>query len=130
MSFGQSPLGSLRASPFPTSRWLTCALGCVLTLWAPWAAAADLAAADADTPSFRQDIIPLLTRYGCNAGNCHGKLSGQNGFRLSLRGYAPEWDHDWLTKELNGRRLDYAQPDRSLIVLKATGQVGHEGGAA
>lgn len=81
-----------------------------------------------DAPSFRQDIIPLLTRYGCNAGNCHGKIPGQNGFRLSLRGYAPEWDYDWLTKELNGRRLDYPQPDRSLLVLKATGQVGHEGG--
>ena len=82
-----------------------------------------LAAAD-DAPSFRQDIIPLFTRYGCNAGNCHGKLSGQNGFRLSLRGYAPEWDHDWLTRELNGRRLDYARPDQSLLVLKASGQVG------
>jgi len=79
-------------------------------------------------PSFRQDIVPLFTRYGCNAGSCHGKLVGQNGFRLSLRGYAPEWDHEWITKELNGRRVDYAQPLNSLILLKATGQVGHEGG--
>src|SRR5690349_1470813 len=54
-------------------------------------------------PSFRQDIVPIFTRFGCNAGNCHGKLAGQNGFRLSLRGYAPEWDHEWITKELNGR---------------------------
>jgi hypothetical protein len=98
----------------------------------PVAAGADGAAlppaASSDAPSFRQDIIPLFTRYGCNAGNCHGKLSGQNGFRLSLRGYAPEWDHDWLTRELNGRRLDFARPDQSLLVLKATAQVGHEGG--
>jgi hypothetical protein len=79
-------------------------------------------------PSFRQDIIPLLTRYGCNSGGCHGKLSGQNGFRLSLRGYAPEWDYDWLVKEVNGRRVDFARPEASLIVLKGTGQVAHEGG--
>ena len=79
-------------------------------------------------PSFRQEIVPLFTRYGCSAGSCHGKLAGQNGFRLSLRGYAPEWDHEWITKELNGRRVDYARPESSLILLKATGQIGHEGG--
>jgi hypothetical protein len=99
-----------------------------LILWLTTCVAAQAALAADDAPSFRQDIIPLFTRYGCNAGNCHGKLSGQNGFRLSLRGYAPEWDHDWLTRELNGRRLDYARPDQSLLVLKSTGQVGHEGG--
>src|SRR5205823_646537 len=43
-------------------------------------------------PSFRQDVLPVLTKSGCNAGNCHGKLAGQNGFKLSLRGFAPEWD--------------------------------------
>ena len=81
-----------------------------------------------DPPSFRQDVVPILTRYGCNAGNCHGKLAGQNGFRLSLRGYAPDWDYNWLTTEMNGRRIDYADPQHSLIILKATAQVGHEGG--
>jgi hypothetical protein len=79
-------------------------------------------------PSFRQDVLPILTRSGCNAGGCHGKLVGQNGFRLSLRGFAPDWDHDWITKEVNGRRVDYAFPEKSLLVEKASGSVTHEGG--
>ncbi len=80
-------------------------------------------------PSFRQDILPILTRTGCNAGGCHGKLAGQNGFRLSLRGYAPDWDYDWLTKEVNGRRINLAFPEQSLLVRKPTGDVAHEGGS-
>jgi hypothetical protein len=83
---------------------------------------------DPDVPSFRQDIVPLLTRYGCNAGGCHGKLAGQNGFKLSLRGYAPEWDHVSIIRDLGGRRVDYARPGASLLVTKASGQVAHEGG--
>ncbi len=70
----------------------------------------------------------MLTKAGCNLGGCHGKLAGQNGFRLSLRGYAPEWDYDWITKEVNGRRIDYAFPADSLLVQKASGGVMHEGG--
>ena len=62
-------------------------------------------------PSFREDILPLLTRAGCNQGACHGKLAGQNGFRLSLRGFAPDEDFDHLTREGRGRRLNFAQPD-------------------
>jgi hypothetical protein len=81
-----------------------------------------------ETPSFRQDVLPLLTKAGCNSGGCHGKLSGQNGFRLSLRGFAAEWDYDWITKEVNGRRVNYAFPEESLLVQKATGGVIHEGG--
>ncbi len=81
-----------------------------------------------EVPSFRQDILPLLTKAGCNAGGCHGKLSGQNGFKLSLRGFAAEWDHDWITKEINGRRVNYAFPEQSLLVEKASGGVVHEGG--
>lgn len=79
-------------------------------------------------PSFRQDIEPLLTKAGCNAGGCHGKLAGQNGFRLSLRAFAPEWDHEWLTREVNGRRINVAFPAESLILRKAIGAVPHEGG--
>src|SRR4051812_45496993 len=78
--------------------------------------------------SFRQDVLPVLTRSGCNAGGCHGKLAGQNGFKLSLRGFAPDWDYGWLTTEVHARRIDYAFPDESLVILKATGQVPHEGG--
>lgn len=79
-------------------------------------------------PSFRQDVIPVLTRMGCNAGSCHGKLAGQNGFRLSLRGYAPEQDYDSLTREQGSRRIDFGQPEQSLILRKPLGQVPHEGG--
>ena len=80
------------------------------------------------TPSFRQDILPILTTTGCNAGGCHGKLAGQNGFRLSLRGYAPEWDHEWITQEVNARRINVAFPEQSLLVRKPIGGVAHEGG--
>jgi hypothetical protein len=80
------------------------------------------------TPSFRQDVLPVLTKAGCNAGACHGKLAGQNSFKLSLRAFAPEWDIDWLTGEVHSRRVDYAFPDESLIIQKALGRVPHEGG--
>ncbi len=79
-------------------------------------------------PSFKQDVLPILTKTGCNNGACHGKLVGQNGFRLSLRGYAPEWDYDWITKEVNGRRINPAFPEASLLVEKPAGGVLHEGG--
>src|SRR3954447_2813280 len=79
-------------------------------------------------PSFLNEVVPILTKQGCNQGACHGKGAGQNGFRLSLRGYAPEQDHRWLTREFDGRRIDPARPERSLLLLKATGQVPHEGG--
>ncbi len=82
----------------------------------------------APEPSFKQDILPILTKTGCNMGGCHGKLAGQNGFRLSLRGYAPEWDHEWMTKEVNGRRINPAFPEASLLVQKPAGDVAHEGG--
>ncbi|MFT5468854.1 MAG: hypothetical protein ACI8UO_003966 [Verrucomicrobiales bacterium] len=79
-------------------------------------------------PSFVHDVEPLLTRSGCNTGSCHGKMAGMNGFKLSLRGYAPEWDHAWLTQELAGRRVNYAFPDQSVLVQKPTGGLLHEGG--
>src|SRR5438270_11617278 len=82
----------------------------------------------ADVPSFTNDVMPLLTRAGCNQGACHGKGAGQNGFRLSLRGYAREQDHRWLTREFDGRRLDPATPEESLLLRKATAQTPHEGG--
>lgn len=84
--------------------------------------------AEKQVPSFKQDVLPILTRSGCNTGGCHGKLTGQNGFRLSLRGFAPEWDHDWITQEVNGRRVDYGFPDQSLLLAKPSGGILHEGG--
>ncbi len=84
--------------------------------------------AGSQAPSFRQDVEPILTKSGCNQGGCHGKLAGQNGFRLSLRAFAPDWDHDWLTHEVSGRRINYAFPEESLLLQKAAGGVQHEGG--
>lgn len=80
------------------------------------------------TPSFLNDVIPLLTKLGCNQGSCHGKAAGQNGFRLSLRGYAPEQDHVALTREFGARRLDPAAPQASLLLQKPLGAAKHEGG--
>jgi hypothetical protein len=85
-------------------------------------------AGEPTAPSFRHDVLPVLTRFGCNQGACHGKLAGQNGFRLSLRGYAPEWDHDWLTREFFGRRISSAMPAESLLIRKPNGREPHGGG--
>ena len=79
-------------------------------------------------PSFSRDVLPLFTKLGCNQGACHGKLAGQNGFRLSLRGFAPEWDHFWVTREFFGRRINAARPEESLLIAKPLGTVPHAGG--
>ncbi|MEO2089775.1 MAG: DUF1549 and DUF1553 domain-containing protein, partial [Gemmataceae bacterium] len=72
--------------------------------------------------------MPVFTKLGCNSGGCHGKQAGQNGFRLSLLGFAPELDYATLVKESRGRRLLPAAPDDSLFLLKATGTSPHGGG--
>src|SRR6478736_398347 len=77
---------------------------------------------------FRTEVMPLLSKLGCNAGGCHGKASGQNGFKLSLFGFDVDHDYAAITKEARGRRLFAAAPDRSLFLLKASGQVPHGGG--
>ena len=79
-------------------------------------------------PSYLNQVVPLLTKAGCNQGACHGKGVGQNGFKLSLRGYAPEQDYLSLTREFGGRRIDRAKPEESLLLRKATAQTPHEGG--
>ena len=86
------------------------------------------ASSAAEPPSFLNEVMPVLTKAGCNQGACHGKGAGQNGFRLSLRGYAPDEDHRWITREFDGRRIDPAAPAGSLLVTKPTAQVPHEGG--
>src|SRR5438034_1116884 len=78
--------------------------------------------------SFRHDVLPILTKMGCNSGTCHGTPTGKNGFRLSLRGYDAELDIQSLTRDVQGRRLNRTQPDASLVLLKASAQVPHEGG--
>ncbi|MBL8799943.1 MAG: DUF1553 domain-containing protein [Planctomycetia bacterium] len=79
-------------------------------------------------PLFSRHIVPLFGRLGCNAGACHGAVQGKNGFRLSLFGADPASDHERLRREFGGRRLNFTDPAQSLLLLKATGQVPHEGG--
>src|SRR5438105_1114175 len=79
--------------------------------------------------SFVRDVMPTLSKIGCNAGTCHGAQQGKNGFKLSLRGYDPLFDHIALTDDLEGRRFNRAAPERSLMLLKPSGAVPHVGGA-
>jgi hypothetical protein len=78
--------------------------------------------------SFVQDVMPTLSKMGCNAGTCHGAQDGKNGFKLSLRGYDPLFDHRALVDDLGGRRFNRAAPDHSLMLLKPAGGVPHVGG--
>ena len=78
--------------------------------------------------NFPNQVVPVFTKLGCNSGGCHGKGSGQNGFKISLLGFEPELDYMTLVKESRGRRLFPASPDASLFLLKATGQAPHGGG--
>jgi hypothetical protein len=78
--------------------------------------------------NFPNQIVPLFTKLGCNAGGCHGKASGQNGFRLSLLGFEPELDYQTLVQEGRGRRLFPAAPEESLLLKKAGGAMPHGGG--
>ena len=86
-------------------------------------------AAGEDRVSFLNDVVPVLTRYGCNSGGCHGKATGQNGFQLSLLGFEPDFDHVALLREGRGRRVFPGAPDRSLLLAKAVGRVPHGGGS-
>ena len=85
-------------------------------------------ASDRHPVSFGNDVVPILTRHSCNSGGCHGKSTGQNGFKLSLLGFEPEFDHAALTRESRGRRVSVSDPAESLLLLKATGRVPHGGG--
>jgi len=77
---------------------------------------------------FGRDVIPILSKAGCNSGGCHGKQNGQNGFQLSVFGYDPATDYEALTQQGRGRRLFPAAPERSLLLAKATNRVPHRGG--
>lgn len=83
---------------------------------------------DRPTVSFRRDVLPILTKYGCNSGACHGSAAGQDGFSLSLFGFDPASDYQALTREWVGRRVERAVPEESLLLRKATAQVPHTGG--
>ena len=79
---------------------------------------------------FERHLMGVFGRMGCNSGSCHGSFQGKGGLRLSLFGYDPEKDYLALTRDLQSRRINPTDPDSSLVLLKATGQVPHEGGPA
>jgi hypothetical protein len=77
---------------------------------------------------FTTDVVPVLTKLGCNSGGCHGKATGQNGFKLSLLGFEPEFDYQAIVKESRGRRILPGAPEHSLVLVKATNEKPHGGG--
>ena len=79
--------------------------------------------------SFQNDVMPVFSKTGCNAGSCHGAARGKDGFNLSLYGFDPRGDHHRLTREMLGRRINLAMPKDCLLTNKATGSVPHSGGA-
>ncbi len=84
--------------------------------------------ADRRPVAFATEVVPIFTKLGCNGGMCHGKSSGQNGFRLSLLGFDPGLDHASLTRDSRGRRVFPAAPAASLMLQKPTATVAHGGG--
>ena len=78
--------------------------------------------------NFPNQVVPIFTKLGCNGGGCHGKSGGQNGFSLSLLGFYPDEDYEYLVVEARGRRLFPAAPDHSLLLQKASAGVPHGGG--
>ena len=92
--------------------------------WLTW-----LACAIGSPPiDFDTEIIPVLTKAGCNAGSCHGAAAGRGGFHLSLLGGDPAADHEAIVHELEGRRVNFARPTESLLLRKPTGGLPHQGG--
>jgi len=84
---------------------------------------------DSNQPvSYRREILPLLTKLGCNSGPCHGNLTGKGGLKLSLRGENPAADWLTLTHDASGRRLSRNRPEASLLLAKPAGELPHEGG--
>ncbi len=99
--------------------------------WQGLAASSEVTVASPDEArpiSFHLDVMPVLTRTGCNTGSCHGAARGKDGFRLSLFGFDPVGDHERITREIGIRRINLARPEQSLIYLKGIGGVPHSGG--
>ena len=85
-------------------------------------------AAEAAPVDFDTEIVPILTKAGCNAAACHGSAAGRGGFKLSLFGGDAAWDYDEIVHRLEGRRINPTSPDSSLVIVKPTEQTAHEGG--
>jgi len=86
------------------------------------------AAAGDQPPTFVRDVLPILSKAGCSAGACHAKPDGQNGFQLTVFSYDPKADYHEIVKDARGRRVFPSAPDESLLLLKPTLAVPHEGG--
>src|SRR6266481_6798476 len=82
----------------------------------------------AEAVSFRNEVMAVLSRGGCNQGACHGNQNGKNGFKLSLRGEDPDFDYASLTRDMLGRRTNPLRPEQSLLLLKPSAAIPHEGG--
>jgi hypothetical protein len=82
----------------------------------------------ADPINYLRDIAPILNKTGCTSGPCHGGAKGKNGFKLSLRGYDPQFDYESLLYDLSGRRFNRADPGKSLMLAKPTTRIAHGGG--
>src|SRR5262245_5636973 len=78
--------------------------------------------------TFDRDVMAVLSKAGCNLGACHGNANGKGGFKLSLRGEDPAWDHAALTRDAAQRRVNRFDPDASLLLAKPSGKLAHEGG--
>jgi len=81
-----------------------------------------------DVPLYSRDVAAVFSKLGCNSGGCHGAVNGQNGFRLTLFSGNPAIDHERLLREVGGRRVNFNDPARSLLLLKATAEIAHAGG--
>ncbi len=92
------------------------------------ATASSVGAEDRVAPTFRRDVMAVLSHSGCNMGTCHGNAKGKGGLKFSLRGDDPQADYAALTRDLAGRRVNSAAPDESLMLLKPTMKLAHQGG--
>jgi Protein of unknown function (DUF1553)/Protein of unknown function (DUF1549) len=114
------------ASPKPN---LLCMKAFASTLFVAMSLAAPGFASESPRPlNFGNDIVPIFTKASCNSGGCHGKASGQNGFKLSLLGFEPQEDYEHIVKEARGRRVFPAAPQQSMLLLKAINGIPHGGG--
>src|SRR6478752_2491442 len=104
-------------------RWLGLAALCAMAV----AICARGALADERALNFENDVVPILSKFGCNASGCHGKAEGQNGFKLSVFGFDPPADYRAITMEDRGRRVFPAAAEKSLLLLKVSGGKPHGG---
>lgn len=90
--------------------------------------AAALLAGPSESPTFERDVLPILTKHGCNSGSCHGAAAGRGGFRLSLYAGDADFDYASIVREYKGRRVNVSRPERSLLLLKPIEEIAHAGG--